>query len=185
MEKLFDEENSTYSPLLHLRFKAWSGEENPKLLLLQLKASISSRCLMSPKSLSEVHEKACLFLITRNIFWLLSSKYSACCWVRMLSCLHKVCNALCFLATNWIGLRKLQEFDVSDNRLVELPTVFLYCFKSLNILNVSRNQLKVFPDPWACPLVSHAALSEAVKAVETVQKVCIYIWWCLWSCQML
>uniref|UniRef100_A0A8C9EUR0 non-specific serine/threonine protein kinase n=1 Tax=Pavo cristatus TaxID=9049 RepID=A0A8C9EUR0_PAVCR len=54
--------------------------------------------------------------------------------------------------TNWIGLRKLQEFDVSDNRLVELPTVFLYCFKSLNILNVSRNQLKVFPDPWACPL---------------------------------
>uniref|UniRef100_A0A8B9NVW3 non-specific serine/threonine protein kinase n=1 Tax=Apteryx owenii TaxID=8824 RepID=A0A8B9NVW3_APTOW len=57
-----------------------------------------------------------------------------------------------FLATNWIGLRKLQEFDISDNRLVELPTVFLYCFKSLNILNVSRNQLKVFPDPWACPL---------------------------------
>lgn len=144
-------------------------------MLLQLKASISSRCLMSPKSLSKVHEKACLFLITRNIFWLLSSKYSACCWVRMLSCLHKVCNALCFLATNWIGLRKLQEFDVSDNRLVELPTVFLYCFKSLNILNVSRNQLKVFPDPWACPLVSHAALSEAVKAVETVQKVCIYM----------
>lgn len=92
---------------------------------------------------------------------------------------YKVCNALCFPATNWIGLRKLQEFDVSDNRLVELPTVFLYCFKSLNILNVSRNQLKVFPDPWACPLVSHTALSEseAVKAVEMVQMyMYIYIY---------
>lgn len=88
-------------------------------------------------------------------------------------CLHQVHNVLCFLATNWIGLRKLQEFDVSDNRLVELPTVFLYCFKSLNILNVSRNQLKVFPDPWACPLVSETALteSEAEKAVETMQKL--------------
>lgn len=71
-----------------------------------------------------------------------------------LSCLYQGHNVSCFPATNWIGLRKLQEFDVSDNRLVELPTVFLYCFKSLNILNVSRNQLKVFPDPWACPLVS-------------------------------
>lgn len=66
MEKLFDEENSTYSPLLHLCFKAWSGEENPKLLLLQLKATIGCRCLTSPK--------ACLFLITHRIFCLLSSK---------------------------------------------------------------------------------------------------------------
>ncbi|XP_009874636.1 PREDICTED: leucine-rich repeat serine/threonine-protein kinase 1-like, partial [Apaloderma vittatum] len=65
--------------------------------------------------------------------------------------------------TNWIGLRKLQEFDVSDNRLVELPTVFLYCFKSLNILNVSRNQLKVFPDPWACPLKCCKASRNSIE----------------------
>ncbi|NXL26560.1 LRRK1 kinase, partial [Setophaga kirtlandii] len=65
--------------------------------------------------------------------------------------------------TNWIGLRKLQEFDVSDNRLVELPTVFVYCFKSLNILNVSRNQLKVFPDPWACPLKCCKASRNALE----------------------
>uniref|UniRef100_A0A8D2L281 non-specific serine/threonine protein kinase n=1 Tax=Varanus komodoensis TaxID=61221 RepID=A0A8D2L281_VARKO len=55
--------------------------------------------------------------------------------------------------TNWIGLRKLQELDVSDNKLLELPINFLHCLKSLNILNASRNNLKVFPQPWACPLV--------------------------------
>lgn len=58
------------------------------------------------------------------------------------------------LATNWIGLRKLQELDISDNRLTELPALFLHCFKSLSSLNVSRNNLKVFPGAWACPLVS-------------------------------
>ncbi|XP_051896567.1 leucine-rich repeat serine/threonine-protein kinase 1 isoform X2 [Pristis pectinata] len=55
-------------------------------------------------------------------------------------------------ATNWIGLRKLREIDVSNNRLEILPTVFLHCFKSLNSLNASRNALKCFPEPWACPL---------------------------------
>ncbi|XP_074090333.1 leucine-rich repeat serine/threonine-protein kinase 1 isoform X1 [Macrotis lagotis] len=55
-------------------------------------------------------------------------------------------------ATNWIGLRKLQELELSDNMLTELPTIFLHSFKSLNFLNVSRNKLKIFPDPWACPL---------------------------------
>lgn len=59
-------------------------------------------------------------------------------------------------ATNWIGLRKLQELDISDNKLTELPMVFLHSFKSLSYLNVSRNKLKVFPDAWACPLVSMA-----------------------------
>lgn len=59
-----------------------------------------------------------------------------------------------FPATNWIGLRKLQELDISDNKLTELPALFLHCFKSLSFLNVSRNNLKVFPDAWACPLVS-------------------------------
>ncbi|EPY82802.1 hypothetical protein CB1_000623005 [Camelus ferus] len=55
-------------------------------------------------------------------------------------------------ATNWIGLRKLQELDISDNKLTELPAIFLHSFKSLSCLNVSRNNLKVFPDAWACPL---------------------------------
>uniref|UniRef100_G1PJL3 Roc domain-containing protein n=1 Tax=Myotis lucifugus TaxID=59463 RepID=G1PJL3_MYOLU len=55
-------------------------------------------------------------------------------------------------ATNWIGLRKLQELDVSDNKLTELPATFLHSFKSLHCLNVSSNKLKVFPDAWACPL---------------------------------
>ncbi|XP_013908245.1 PREDICTED: leucine-rich repeat serine/threonine-protein kinase 1-like, partial [Thamnophis sirtalis] len=58
--------------------------------------------------------------------------------------------------TNWIGLRKLQELDVSDNRLSELPVSFLHCLKSLQSLNGSSNNLKVFPLPWACPLVSLA-----------------------------
>ncbi|XP_069767547.1 leucine-rich repeat serine/threonine-protein kinase 1 isoform X4 [Narcine bancroftii] len=55
-------------------------------------------------------------------------------------------------ATNWIGLRKLREVDISDNRLEVLPTVFLHCFKSLSSLGASRNALKHFPEPWACPL---------------------------------
>ncbi|XP_039215029.1 leucine-rich repeat serine/threonine-protein kinase 1 isoform X3 [Crotalus tigris] len=57
-------------------------------------------------------------------------------------------------ATNWIGLRKLRELDVSDNRLSELPASFLHCLKSLHSLNGSSNNLKVFPQPWACPLKS-------------------------------
>ncbi|XP_078386621.1 leucine-rich repeat serine/threonine-protein kinase 1 [Cetorhinus maximus] len=55
-------------------------------------------------------------------------------------------------ATNWIGLRKLQAIDVSDNKLELLPTTFLHCFKSLSSLKVSQNMLKCFPEPWACPL---------------------------------
>ncbi|ELV13456.1 Leucine-rich repeat serine/threonine-protein kinase 1 [Tupaia chinensis] len=55
-------------------------------------------------------------------------------------------------ATNWIGLRKLQELDLGDNKLTELPATFLHSFKSLSGLNVSKNHLKAFPEPWACPL---------------------------------
>uniref|UniRef100_A0A452HCZ7 non-specific serine/threonine protein kinase n=1 Tax=Gopherus agassizii TaxID=38772 RepID=A0A452HCZ7_9SAUR len=74
-------------------------------------------------------------------------------------------------ATNWIGLRKLQELDVSDNRLVELPTLFLYCFKSLTILNVSRNNLKVFPDPWACPLKCCKASRNSLESLPDTLTV--------------
>ncbi|KAL0189650.1 hypothetical protein M9458_016749, partial [Cirrhinus mrigala] len=54
--------------------------------------------------------------------------------------------------TNWIGLRKLQELDVSDNSLTELPSSILHCLKTLSSLNISKNKLSSFPDPWACPL---------------------------------
>lgn len=55
--------------------------------------------------------------------------------------------------TNWIGLRKLQELDVSDNCLSSLPTAVMHCLKSLSVLRVCRNRLSRVPDPWACPLV--------------------------------
>ncbi|XP_062868607.1 leucine-rich repeat serine/threonine-protein kinase 1 isoform X2 [Trichomycterus rosablanca] len=54
--------------------------------------------------------------------------------------------------TNWVGLRRLQDLDISDNVLVELPSHVLHCFKSLSTLNISRNRIRRFPDPWACPL---------------------------------
>lgn len=56
-------------------------------------------------------------------------------------------------ATNWIGLRKLEELDVSDNCLISLSAAVVHCLKSLRFFNVCRNKLSVFPDPWACPLV--------------------------------
>ncbi|XP_015198818.2 leucine-rich repeat serine/threonine-protein kinase 1 isoform X2 [Lepisosteus oculatus] len=65
--------------------------------------------------------------------------------------------------TNWIGLRKLQELDVSDNQLATLPCPTLHCFKSLISLNVSRNKLKEFPDPWACPLRYCKASSNCIE----------------------
>uniref|UniRef100_A0A452VJN2 non-specific serine/threonine protein kinase n=1 Tax=Ursus maritimus TaxID=29073 RepID=A0A452VJN2_URSMA len=68
-------------------------------------------------------------------------------------------------ATNWIGLRKLQELDISDNRLTELPALFLHCFKSLSSLNVSRNNLKVFPGAWACPLKCCKASKNALESL--------------------
>ncbi|MGH0128208.1 UNVERIFIED_CONTAM: hypothetical protein FKN15_044920 [Acipenser sinensis] len=67
--------------------------------------------------------------------------------------------------TNWIGLRRLQELDVSDNRLTEVPACFLHCFKSLRSFNVSRNKLKVFPDPWACPLQYWRASSNSMESI--------------------
>ncbi|XP_048225127.1 LOW QUALITY PROTEIN: leucine-rich repeat serine/threonine-protein kinase 1 [Perognathus longimembris pacificus] len=74
-------------------------------------------------------------------------------------------------ATNWIGLRKLQELDLSDNRLTELPVAVLHSFKALTHLNVSRNSLKVFPDPWACPLRCCKASKNALGALPDKMAV--------------
>ncbi|XP_074522271.1 leucine-rich repeat serine/threonine-protein kinase 1 isoform X2 [Halichoeres trimaculatus] len=65
--------------------------------------------------------------------------------------------------TNWIGLRKLEELDVSDNSLTSLPVAVMHCLKSLSILNVCRNKLSCFPDAWACPLKQCRASSNMIK----------------------
>lgn len=75
-------------------------------------------------------------------------------------------------ATNWIGLRKLQELDLADNRLTELPVLFLHAFKSLAYLNVSRNNLKSFPDPWSCPLVCTMKTTSGSVSLWTPRHEC-------------
>lgn len=74
-------------------------------------------------------------------------------------------------ATNWIGLRKLQELDLADNRLTELPVQFMHSFKSLTSLNVSRNNLKSFPDPWSCPLKCCKASKNALESLPDKMAV--------------
>ncbi|KAM8973798.1 leucine-rich repeat serine/threonine-protein kinase 1 isoform 2-T2 [Pelodytes ibericus] len=66
---------------------------------------------------------------------------------------------------NWIGLRRLQDLDVSDNRISDLPTSIFHCFKSLRILNVSGNKLKVFLEPWACPLKYCKASNNVIEVL--------------------
>ncbi|XP_066557623.1 leucine-rich repeat serine/threonine-protein kinase 1 isoform X2 [Amia ocellicauda] len=73
--------------------------------------------------------------------------------------------------TNWIGLRKLQELNVSDNQLTTLPCPILHCFKSLSTLNVCRNKLKEFPDPWACPLKYLKASSNCLESLPNTISI--------------
>uniref|UniRef100_A0A667WS42 non-specific serine/threonine protein kinase n=1 Tax=Myripristis murdjan TaxID=586833 RepID=A0A667WS42_9TELE len=74
-------------------------------------------------------------------------------------------------ATNWIGLRKLEELDVSDNCLSSLPTAVMHCFKSLSFLNVCRNRLTTFPDPWACPLKQCKASSNEIESLPNTISI--------------
>ncbi|XP_067257484.1 leucine-rich repeat serine/threonine-protein kinase 1 isoform X3 [Chanodichthys erythropterus] len=67
--------------------------------------------------------------------------------------------------TNWIGLRKLQELDVSDNSLTDLPSSIMHCLKALSCLNVSRNKLTSFLDPWACPLKLCKASNNQIEVL--------------------
>ncbi|KAM4596959.1 leucine-rich repeat serine/threonine-protein kinase 1 [Fundulus diaphanus] len=64
---------------------------------------------------------------------------------------------------NWIGLRRLEELDVAGNRLTSLPTSVMHCLKLLRCLDVSRNRLNAFPDPWACPLKNCKASSNIIE----------------------
>ncbi|XP_036442121.1 leucine-rich repeat serine/threonine-protein kinase 1 [Colossoma macropomum] len=71
--------------------------------------------------------------------------------------------------TNWIGLRRLQELDVSENCLTNLPSSVLHCFKKLSSLNISKNRLGRFPDPWACPLkICKAAYNQIESLPDTI-----------------
>ncbi|CAL9701299.1 unnamed protein product [Knipowitschia caucasica] len=53
---------------------------------------------------------------------------------------------------NWMGLRRLEELDVSENSLSSLPANIMHCLKSLRSLNACKNQLKELPEPWGCPM---------------------------------
>ncbi|XP_063044904.1 leucine-rich repeat serine/threonine-protein kinase 1 isoform X2 [Engraulis encrasicolus] len=75
--------------------------------------------------------------------------------------------------TNWIGLRRLQELDVSDNSLTSLPSSILHCFKGLTSLNVTRNKLTSFPDPWACPL---KYLRASCNEIESLPDLISIFW---------
>uniref|UniRef100_A0A3B5BEW0 non-specific serine/threonine protein kinase n=1 Tax=Stegastes partitus TaxID=144197 RepID=A0A3B5BEW0_9TELE len=73
--------------------------------------------------------------------------------------------------TNWIGLRKLKELDVSDNCLTSLPTAVMHCLKSLSFLNVSKNKLITFPDPWACPLKQCKASYNVIESLPNTISI--------------
>ncbi|XP_077376573.1 leucine-rich repeat serine/threonine-protein kinase 1 [Festucalex cinctus] len=66
-------------------------------------------------------------------------------------------------STNWLGLRQLEDLDVSDNRLSALPADITHALKSLRLLDVSRNRLAAFPEPWSCPLKRCRASSNQMS----------------------
>ncbi|XP_051920210.1 leucine-rich repeat serine/threonine-protein kinase 1 [Hippocampus zosterae] len=68
-------------------------------------------------------------------------------------------------ASNWMGLRQLEDLDVSDNLLSALPADITRALKSLRVLDVSRNRLGGFPDPWACPLNRCGASSNQMSGL--------------------
>uniref|UniRef100_A0AAY4E7H3 non-specific serine/threonine protein kinase n=1 Tax=Denticeps clupeoides TaxID=299321 RepID=A0AAY4E7H3_9TELE len=72
---------------------------------------------------------------------------------------------------NWIGLRKLQELDASDNSLSSLPSTVLHCCKALSSLNICRNQLTSLPEPWACPLKFYKASSNKIESIPELMSV--------------
>ncbi|KAI4875565.1 hypothetical protein NFI96_029665 [Prochilodus magdalenae] len=58
---------------------------------------------------------------------------------------------------------------VAKNTNPDLSSAVLHCFKSLNSLNISRNRLGRFPDPWACPLkICRAANNEIESLPDTI-----------------
>lgn len=75
-------------------------------------------------------------------------------------------------ATSWIGLRALQQLDLSDNKLTALPCHVLHSCKSLQCLDVSRNHLKALPEPWACPLRSCRASRNALESLP--ERMCLF-----------
>lgn len=73
--------------------------------------------------------------------------------------------------TNWIGLRRLEKLDVCENNLKSLPTNIMHCFKALNILNVCRNKLTLFPEPWTCPLKQCRASNNVIEVLP--DSICV------------
>ncbi|XP_057705282.1 leucine-rich repeat serine/threonine-protein kinase 1 isoform X2 [Corythoichthys intestinalis] len=66
---------------------------------------------------------------------------------------------------NWRGLRKLEDLDISDNHLSQLPVDVVPALRSLRVLDVSRNRLDSFPEPWACPLKWCRASSNKLSSL--------------------
>ncbi|XP_072321953.1 leucine-rich repeat serine/threonine-protein kinase 1 [Eucyclogobius newberryi] len=72
---------------------------------------------------------------------------------------------------NWIGLRRLEELDVSENHLSSLPANIMHCLKSLRVLNASGNSLKALPEPWGCPLKQCRASGNMLESLPEVVSV--------------
>ncbi|KAK7930497.1 hypothetical protein WMY93_006892 [Mugilogobius chulae] len=69
---------------------------------------------------------------------------------------------------NWIGLKRLEELDVSENYLNSLPANIMHCLKSLRSLNASDNRLKELTEPWGCPLKQCRASGNLLESLPEV-----------------